>query len=355
MITVILIILAVLLFSLIIFIHELGHFITAKAFGVKVNEFAIGMGPVLFKFTINGTQYSIRAFPIGGFCAMEGEDNGSKKEGSLSSKPVWQRIIVVTAGVIMNIILAFVFMVIILVQQPQFASTTIAKFADDAVTPNYGLKVGDTIVSIDGYKILTATDLNFMLAINKDFTADITVVRDGQILELNDVKFGSKTNEDGHEIIIRDFLVEPIEKNIITLTQKSFLEMASTVRMTYTSFFGVITGKFSVSEVSGPVGIVKAITDSASEGLKVSFMQAINNIIMIMMLLSVSLGVLNLLPFPALDGGRLLFLVIEAIIRRPLSPKYEGIIHTIGFIILLLLFLVVTLSDIFKLFAKTNT
>ncbi len=349
-ITVILIILAILLFSLIIFIHELGHFMTAKAFGVKVNEFALGMGPTLFKFKKNDTQYSIRAFPIGGFCAMEGEDNGSKSEGALSSKPVWQRIIVVAAGAIMNIILAFIFMFIILAQQPQFASTTIAKFADNAVTPNSGLRVGDTIVSIDGYKIATATDLNFMLAINKTFTADISVIRDGQIVDLPDVKFGSNAGDDGKEIIVRDFLVKPIEKNIITLTQRSFLEMVSNIRMTYSSFIGVITGKFSVNEVSGPVGIVKAITDSASEGLKVSLMQAINNIIMIMMLLSVSLGVMNLLPFPALDGGRLLFLAIEAFIRRPLSPKYEGMVHTIGFVILMLLILAVTLNDVFKLF-----
>ena len=308
------------------------------------------MGPAIFKFKKGDTQYSLRVFPIGGYCSMEGEDEQSESEDSFSKKSVYKRMIVVAAGAIMNIILAFAFMIIILVQQPQFASTKISKFSEDAVTCNYGLQVGDTIKSIDGYKISTFTDIGFILSVNSDFASNIIVNRNGEEVSLSEVKFKTYLNEDtGKEVIVRDFYVFPIEKKLLTLLTQSFKEMGSNIKMTYTSLVYMVTGKFSLNEVSGPIGVVKVVTDAASEGLKVNFLSALNNIIMIMMLLSVSLGIFNLLPLPALDGGRLTFLIIEAIKGKPINPKYEGMIHTIGFVAFILLMVVIAINDILKL------
>lgn len=348
---ILLVIISVLLFSLVIFIHELGHFITAKLSGVKVNEFAIGMGPAIFKIQKKETLYAIRLFPIGGYCSMEGEDSESNNTDSFSQKSVYKRILIVAAGAIMNIVLAFVFMILILSQQEQFASTTISKFSENAVTNQCGLQVGDTIKYIDGYHICTYTDIGFMLAINTDLKSNIVVDRNGEEIELNNVQFASKENNDGKTILVKDFYVMPMEKNIGTIITQTFKEMSSNIRITYATIIGMVTGKLSFNEVSGPVGIVTIISNAASEGLKVNFLTALNNIIMIMMILSINLGLFNLLPIPALDGGRLVFLIIEAIKGSPVNPKYEGLIHTVGFIILMLILLAVSINDIIKLFS----
>lgn len=348
-VNILLIIISILLFSLIIFIHEFGHFITAKWSGIKVNEFAIGMGPAILKKQKGDTLYSIRMFPIGGFCSMEGEDDESTDENAFGKKSVYKRILVVAAGAIMNIILAFMFMIIILMQQTQFASTTISKFSDNAVTNQYGLQIGDKIKSIDGYNVSTYTDIAFVLAVNKDFKSNFIVERNGETITINDVKFASLEGEDGKTIIVRDFYVAPIEKNFLTITTQTFKEMTSNVRMTYATIVGLVTGTISLNEVSGPVGMVSIISDAASKGLEVNFVEALNNIIKMIMILSINLGIFNLLPLPALDGGRLVFLIIEAIKGKPLNPKYEGIVHTIGFILLILLMFFVSINDVLKL------
>ena len=337
------------LFLLIVLFHEFGHFITAKLSGVLVNEFAIGMGPTLFKFQKGETKYSLRLFPVGGFCSMEGEDEESSNEKSFSNKPVWKRIIIVSAGAIMNIILAFILMMIVLSQQNQFASVQISKFMDGSVTNHYGLQVGDVIKEIDGYNILTYTDIGFMLATNKDFSAEVVVERNGEIKKIEGVHFATQKDDTGKEVLVRDFYVAPIEKNFFTFFRQTFNEIASNVKLAYMSFWKIITGEFKLNTVSGPIGIVSVVKDAATSGLEVNFLQAVNNIITIMMVLSVSIGIMNLLPFPALDGGRLVFLIIEAIRRKPINPKYEGLIHTIGFVLLMVLLLLVTFNDIFKL------
>lgn len=348
-INILLIIISILLFSLVIFIHELGHFATARWSGVKVNEFAIGMGPIIFKRKKGETLYSIRLFPIGGFCSMEGEEAESEDVNAFGKKSVYKRILIVAAGALMNIVLAFIFMMIILIQQPKFASTTIGSFADEAVTSQTGLKVGDKIKAIDGYSISTFTDISFVMAVNKDFKSNIVVERNGELVTLNDVKFATKQSNDEKTIIVRDFYLTPIDKNLFTFVAQTFKEIYSNIRMTYATVIGLISGTFSLNEVSGPVGLVSMISSAASEGLKVNFVAALNNIIIMMMILSVNLGIFNLLPLPALDGGRLVFLIIEAIKGKPINPKYEALIHTIGFVLLILLILVVSINDIFKL------
>lgn len=343
-------VIAIFLFLLIIAFHEFGHFITAKMSGVQVNEFAIGMGPTLFKIKKGETLYSFRLFPIGGYCSMEGENEESDNKRAFVNKSVSKRILIVAAGSIMNIILAIIFMMVILAQEDCFASTKITKFSDDSVTSQYGLQVGDVIKRIDDYKINTYTDVAFSLALNNDFKANIIVDRNGTIVELKDVNFKTLQNEDGTKTLVRDFYVAPIPKNFITFFSQTFKEIGSNVKIAYVSLLKLVTGKLGLNAVSGPVGIASAITNAASAGLKVNFLQALNNIISIMMVLSISLGVMNLLPLPALDGGRLIFLIIEAITKKKVNQKYEDMIHKIGFILLMVLAVIVLLSDIYKLF-----
>lgn len=346
---VLLILIAVLLFGFIIFIHESGHFFTAKMMGVKVNEFALGMGPVLFKFQKGETQYSLRLFPIGGYCAMEGEDEKSDDQRSFSKKPVWKRMIIVVAGAVMNILLGFLLMMLLLIQQPAFASTTVAKFADDAVSNQSGLSIGDQILSINGYKISTDRDLTFALATDPDFCVDMTVQRGSEELHLEKVQFGTQTADDGSKVLKLDFFVEPIPKTVGSLLTQTVQSTISTVRMVWASLVGLITGQFGFNDIAGPVGAASAIGQAATIGLKVSFLHAVNNIVMMMVIITVNLGIVNLLPLPALDGGRLVFLAVEGIRGKPIDPKYEGWIHAAGFVLLIVLMAVITFSDVLRL------
>ena len=325
---VLLVIIAVLLFGFIIFIHEFGHFMTAKLSGIRVNEFAIGMGPTLFRFQKGETTYALRLLPIGGFCAF-------------NNKPVWKRILVVVMGAVMNIILGLALMMILLVQQPAFSSTTIGEFQEGAATQAAGLQVGDTFTKVDGYKVTTDRDLSFALATANPNAVEIEVLRDGQTLTFSDVKFHTKDN-DGTKVLMLDFYVNPIPKNVGTLITKSFQDTVSTVRMVWYSLAGLVTGKFGF-------GAASAIGEVASQGLQQSFGTAINNILYMMMIITVNLGVVNLLPFPALDGGRLVFLLVEAVRRKPVNPKYEGWVNAAGFVLLMCLMVVITFSDILRL------
>ncbi len=345
---VILVIVAILLFGFIIFIHEFGHFFMAKLSGIRVNEFAIGMGPTLLHFTRGETKYALRAFPIGGFCAMEGEDEESEDDRAFNNKPVWKRILVVIMGAVMNIILGLIIMMIILGQQPAFSSTTIAEFTKGSATQAAGLKAGDVFTNIDGYKIHGDRDLSFALSTANPAKVDIQVLRGGKPVEFKDVKFNTKA-VNGKNILSLDFYVQPIRKNIGTLITKSVQDTVSTVRMIWYSLIGLITGKYGFNDIAGPVGAANAIGEAASIGLQQNFMAAFNNILMMMMMITVNLGVVNLLPLPALDGGRLVFLIVEGIRRKPVNPKYEGWVNAAGFCLLIGLMVIITFSDILRL------
>lgn len=343
------------MFGFIIFIHEFGHFFVAKACGIKVNEFAIGMGPTLFHFQKGETRYALRLLPIGGFCAMEGEDEESDDDRAFNRKPVWKRALVVVMGAIMNVVLGLILMMIILGQQPYFASTTVSRFAtgeDGAAVPTQesGLQVGDEIISVNGYAVMCDRDLSFALMTDKDFTVDMTVRRNGETVELPQVRFGTQTAEDGTVSMVLDFYVLPIEKNFGTMITQSFNYTVSTVRMVWASLIGLLTGQYGLNDMAGPVGVAQAIGQAASTGLEVNFAAAVNNILMIMVIFTVNLGVVNLLPIPALDGGKLVFLLIEGIRRKPINPKYEGWISAAGFALVIGLMLVVTFSDVLRLF-----
>ena len=316
-------VIGVLLFGLIIFIHEFGHFFTAKLSHVCVNEFSIGMGPKLFSFTRGETQYSLRLLPIGGYCAMEGEDEKSDDPRAFGNRPVWQRMIVVAAGGIMNILLAVLLMMVICGQEDRYATMRIAGFAENSAFEAAGVEVGDVITSIDGYTVRTGQDLSFALSMaaldSTDSTAalDLTVKRGEETVTFNDMTINT-TSADGKQYrAVLDFYVLGEERTPWTLIKNAFADMYSTVRMIFNSLIGIVTGRFGFSGLAGPVGTAQAVTQAASAGLKQSFGAAVNNIVYIMLVISVNLGIVNLLPLPALDGGRLVFLIIEAIFRRP--------------------------------------
>ena len=348
-------IIGVLLFGLIIFIHEFGHFFTAKLSGVRVNEFAIGMGPKLFSFTRGETQYALRLLPIGGYCAMEGEDEESPDPHAFNKRPVWQRIIVVAAGGIMNILLAIVLMMILLGQESIFATPQISRFLEDSPLEAAGVQAGDVITSLDGYTVRTDTDLSFALSLasmdetEETAVIDLEVRRNGETIRFDDVTVNTVESTNGGRYITLQLYVCGKEKTVLSLIKKSFADTVSTVRIVFESLIGLVTGRFGFNDMAGPVGTAQAVTQAASMGLESSFGDAVYNIVNIMLIISVNLGIVNLLPLPALDGGRLVFLLIELIFRKPIPAKYEGWVHAGGMIALLALMVVVTFNDIIRI------
>lgn len=439
-----LILIGILLFELIIFFHEGGHFLTAKRSGIKVNEFALGMGPKIFSFTKGETTYSLRIFPIGGYCAMEGEDEDSENPRAFNNAKIWKRMIVIIAGAFMNIVLGVLLMFVIVIQQPVYSSTTIADFPQNSFSANSGFQEGDQIVKLNNYDIWNSRDLSYAVGTmkvsdvdgnsvsvykedctgtltrlyvtltddenlteenqgkmfdtlnkyckeinatkDKDsaysimstaykelnsiagisdytvpeieekdtrqrFTTNATVVRDGQQVELENVELFTYL-KDGKEdpSVAIDFTVEPIEKNFGSVISETFGQTVSVVRMVWSSLIGLLSGQFGLQDISGPVGVTSAISQVASQGLEQSFMAAVNNIILIMMIISVNLGIVNMLPFPALDGGRFVMLLIEAIFKRPIPRKIESYINAGGLVFLLLFMLFISVKDVWQLF-----
>lgn len=332
----------VLVLGLLIFIHELGHFIAAKAFKIKVNEFALGMGPAILKKQGKETLYSLRLFPIGGFCQLEGEDSDTPvqeiPEGSMQSKPVWQRMIVVTAGALMNLILGILITAILVVAQP-IPSLTVGEFAENAETARSGLQIGDKIIAIDGKKVGSYTDFVTELsrAYNRN-TIPLTVLREGAEKELI-VTFPTQAIDEDLSCPVLDFRVYREEKNVLTVLKYTVKNSCAYVTMMYESLADMITGRVSLKYVSGPIGMSGMISDAVSNGW--------TSIASLIALISINLAVMNMLPLPALDGGRFLFMLIELIRGKPVSVKYEAAIHAIGFVLLMLLTLVIAFKDIF--------
>ncbi len=278
---------------------------------------------------------------------MEGEDENSDDERAFGNKKVWQRMLIVVAGAVMNILFGLVLMMITLAPNKYFASTTIAVFADNA-TSSQQLQVGDDIRSINGYKIDTITDLSFALATSKSNKLDMTVSRNGEIKNYTGVTLPTVKKND-KEIIQLDFKVAAIDNNIGTLLSQTFKSTWSTVKMVWASLIGLIRGQFSLNEVSGPVGMTSAISQATASGLESSFTDGLMNLIYVMMIITVNLGVVNLLPLPALDGGRLVFLIIEAIRRKPIKPEHEGYVHAAGMILLFAFMIIITIKDVIQL------
>lgn len=344
---------AFLLFNAIILAHEWGHYITAVRFGVRVNEFSLGMGPRILKMKKNDTVYSLRLLPIGGFCAMEGEDkNSDDKDHSFREKKAWQKIIIVSAGTIMNIIVGFFLSVVVTSFQKNLFKTQISSFRDGAVSNlNGGLRVGDEIMKINGYKIHIDQDIAVAFALSRSNVFDVDVVRNGEFIKLKDIKFETR-EVDGKTGIYVDFDLCKENKNFINVMNYSATNVGSTIRTTFHGLVGLIMGRFTLKDMTGPVGIASCIGQITGEHLKEdkkNIFPAIVSIVSFMMMISVSLGVFNLIPFPALDGGRIALMIPELIFNKRISEKFEEVFNTVGFSLLMILAFIVTCSDILKI------
>lgn len=335
------IVIAILVFSVLIVVHELGHFLCAKWSNVKVNEFSIGMGPVLLKHKKKETQYSLRLFPIGGFVSMEGEDKDSDDERAFNRISVWKRILIVIAGAVMNIVLGFIIVIIIFSVSSGIGSTTVAKFDDKAVSVKSGLKAGDRIESINGSKVNIDTDIAYDLMQIRSGTVDVVVKRNNQSVELKSVQFPLVSDGNGGKVMSRDFYVYAQHKNVLSVLHYSFFWTIATVKLVWMTLIDMFKGIYSVKDLSGPVGVSVAMGQAASQGVL--------SLLIVTALITINLGVVNLLPIPALDGGRLVFLLIEAVRRKPMKPEVEGYIHFAGFVLLMLLVVVVTYNDLARL------
>ena len=342
---------SVLVFGLLIFIHEFGHYITARIFNVKIEEFSIGMGPRLFWYDSKktGIKYSVAMLPIGGFVSMPGE-NGEDETvedipNSFGKKPAWQRFIITAAGAAVNIILGFLFM-IVLTCVIVIGDTTVREFHDtaelgyDVSSSQSGLQAGDEIIKVDGKRVRILDELSYEIMRRGNEPVNLTVIRDGKEMTLYDVQFPVQ-EEQGQKFGIMDFKVSRVDKTFGSVMKYSWFKGALIVRMVWESIYDLITGRYSFAAVSGPVGISSAIGDAAAQG--------ITSLLYITVLISINLGVMNLLPIPALDGGRLLTLLIEMVSRKKIPPKVEGIINAVGLILLLGLSLVVMIKDIVQI------
>lgn len=342
---------AILFFGLIILIHELGHFMWGKIFKVKINEFSIGMGPAIFKKKKNETQYSIRCLPIGGYVSMEGEDGGSDDKNAFGSKKPWQKFIILAAGAVNNLILGLIFVAILTCMGDLIGTRQIHSFYDNATSCRYGLKEGDIIKNINGEHIFSSRDIDYALIRDEDATYDFIVERDGKDVELKNVKFQQTKAANGENTIIFDFILVGVKKTPLNVIKTTFMDTISLARLVWLSLFDLITGRYGLNELSGPIGTVTVVAEAASSAASGGI--PMDTIFYIMALITINIGVFNLLPIPALDGGRLFFVLIEWIRGKPVSPKREGLVHAIGFALLMGFMVIVTFSDIRNLFNGT--
>ncbi len=341
----------VIVLGIIVLVHEFGHFIFAKIFGIYVYEFAIGMGPKLFswKSKKDETVYSIRAIPIGGFCSLAGEDLDSDDQEKipenrrLQSKPVWQRFLVMFFGAGNNFILAFLLLLVIAFGWGAVSSKPIiSELVENNPAVQAGLQVGDTILEINGHKVKTSDDVSIYLQVeDKSKPIIFTVERNGKTLDFDVVP--KEEEVDGSKIYRVGIVSQgEVERGFMASVRYAFTKMGSLFRQMMITFKGLFTGGLSVNQLSGPVGIYNIVGDQAKAGFQ--------NILYLIALLSINVGFINLIPFPAFDGGRILFLIIEKIKGSPVKPETENKIHTIGFVLLLALMIYITFNDILKLF-----
>lgn len=331
---------AVLVFIFLIIVHEFGHFIAAKLLGVRVNEFAVGFGPKLFSKKYGETLYSVNLVPLGGYCAMEGEDEGSSDSRAFCNKKAWRRFLIVVMGAVFNLVAGLIIIAIILAPQKRFTTTTVAEFHEGAVSSESGLRVNDEIISVDGRRIFTTYDLSYAFTNIDDGKVDMTVKRDGKKVGLTDVTFATEKENDISYLSV-DFYVYGRDKTVGSFISETVKTSVSYCAVIWRSLIDLITGKYGISAVSGPVGVTVAIGSAAKQSLK--------SILPILALITINLGIFNLLPVPALDGGRLVFILFEMIFRKPVPQKYESWIHAAGFAVLIGFMLLVTAKDIFGL------
>ncbi len=349
------ILVAILIFGVLILAHELGHFLAAKLFGVRVNEFAICMGPAIFQKKIGETTYSLRCIPIGGFCAMEGEDETSEDPGAFTSAARWKRAIILVAGSVMNFLVGLLILAVMYCTVSGFSTPVIVDFFEDC--PYQGveaLQQGDQLYEIDGRRVYLYSDVGMLLSRNKTGVFDLTVKRDGKLVEFKDFEMTPRPYEENGETVYRYGLYFGYEdKTLLTVVKNTWYSALDFARMVWMSLEDLVSGLISVNDMSGPVGIVSVIAETGASSQTAG--AAAMNIAYLAAFIAINLAVMNMLPIPALDGGRVFFLVITAVIerifRKKIDPKYEGYIHAAGMILLLAFIAYVSFRDIWKLIA----
>lgn len=356
---------ALIVFSAVIAIHEFGHFSVAKLCGIQVNEFSIGMGPALWKKIYKGTQYSLRALPVGGYVALEGEESPESQQAEaardereaetaspippeqrtgipLNDAPVWQRALVMAAGAFMNFVLGFAVLVILVAaQEGPITSRVIYSIEGSALCGQTGLQAGDEIVAVNGRRCFVANDILYELVRTEQYRARFTVKRDGQKVELPDVQFDTWQDDDGQTHMSLGFTVYGIPKTPLHVLSEAWNSTLYYGRIVFTSLTDLVRGRESINNLSGPVGIVTAIGQAASYGWQ--------DLLELLALITINLGVFNLLPFPALDGGKVVFLVIEGVTGHAVPEKLQSWLTLAAFALLFGLMLFATYNDIIRL------
>lgn len=351
------ILIALLLFGILIAIHEFGHFATAKLLGVRVNEFSVGMGPAIWKKQKGETLYSLRVFPIGGYCAMEGEDDDSADPHAFGRAKTWKKVIILAAGSFMNFVAGFLIALVLFSQALGFVVPTINGFIEGYGTETSGLQPGDIVYSVDGHRIYNYGNLTLFLSRAGD-TIDFVVERDGKRVRLDQVymPLQQRTDEAGETTYLRGITLgrEILPPTVGNKLLYSWYNSMDFVRLVWISLGDLVTGAVGLRDMTGPVGIVGTIAQVGSQAPTPA--DAAYNILYFAALIAVNLAVMNLLPIPALDGGRIFFLLINSVVyliaKRRIAPKYEGYVHMVGLALMMGLMLLVTFSDIGKLFGK---
>jgi len=350
------IVIAMIAFGVLIAVHELGHFLSAKLLGVKVNEFAIGMGPKLMKKQGKETLYTLRALPFGGFCAMEGQDESMDDPRAFTSQKRWRRVIILVAGSAANIIASFLIIVILTSGAGFFVGTTITELVD--AFPNAGengIMPGDTIVSINGERLYYSNDFSMFMGMFEargDRVVDIVLRRDGEKITLNNFPFERREYMiDGAMRLRYGLTFNVIEANAWEELKFSCYQTMNFARLIRVSLAQLFGGSVGVQDFSGPVGIVDAMNNIGQTAP--TFGSAISSIAFFTAFIGVNLAIFNLLPIPAVDGGRILFVLlswlIEKVSRRRLDPKYEGYIHTTAMVLLVGFMVFILVNDVLKL------
>ena len=345
---------AIILFSLLIFVHELGHFAAAKLSGVQVNEFSMFMGPLLWSKQVGETLYSVRLVPIGGYCAMEGEDGGSDNPRSFDKAAWWKKLIILVAGAAMNFLVGVLLMVIVYLPVRQVVAPVISGFESYCtINGQDGLQVGDRIVEVDGEKIYVQSDMSLILQLNPGEVHDLVVKRDGKKVALPNFRMETHTVTDAQgntrQLFGMNFTIE--ELNLPGRIHYAWNQSMDAVRMVRLSLQMLVKGQVGLGDVSGPVGIVQqmsVVADSSPTRL-----DALMNMLYFGGFIAINLAVMNLLPIPALDGGRvvgvLITTAVEVVTKKKMNPKYEGYLHGAGMILLLGLMALIMFKDIFVL------
>lgn len=345
---------AIILFSFLIFIHELGHFVAAKLSGVRVNEFSLFMGPALWKKQVGQTLYAIRLIPVGGYCAMEGEDGDSDDPHAFGSAAWWKRFLILVAGAAMNFVVGVVIMICLYLPVEQVVVPVIGGFESFAtVNGAGGLQEGDEIIRVDGEKIYVYSDFSTILALNPGDTHDLVVKRNGNTVCLDDflMQTHEVTQEDGTTRWLYGMNFSTQTLSFGGKLAYGWAQSVDVVRMVRLSLQMLVRGQVGLSDMSGPVGIVSQMSSVAEASA--TRLDALLNMLYFGAFIAINLAVMNLLPIPALDGGRvvglLLTTAVEAVTHKKIDPKYEGYLHGAGMVLLLVLMALIMFKDIFTL------